>query len=212
MVPAPRRRGQLRERLGICVAGVLLGSLTGCPPRATVESPVGPMETTQEASDLTFGPGDVFDVRVFNEPDLSGTYRVNSDGTIDYPLVGQLKVEGLDAHTVSGLVADRLREKFVRQPQVSVFPREQNSKKITILGHVAKPGQFPYSPGLTVIDVISLAGGFTPLAAKNKSSLTRLEGGRKTVRELSLGDIEMGRAANVPLRPGDIITVPERIF
>lgn len=217
---SPRRFGPVRVAaratgiLGrLAFAGLLVASLAGCPPREPVETAItAGQETLGVVSDLTLGPGDVFDVRVFNEADLTGTYRVNGDGTIDFPLIGQVRVEGLDPHTVGTLLEGKLRERFLRQPQVSVIVKELNSKKITVLGQVTKPGSIPYTPNMTVIEAISVANGFTPLASKNKSTLTRIEGGKKTVSELPLGDIEQGKAPNVPLRPGDLISVPERIF
>src|SRR5687767_9377122 len=81
------------------------------------------------------GPGDVFEVRVYNEPELSGLYRVASDGTIDVPLVGRVSVDKMTAGDVSLRLAEELR-RFVRDPQVSLFVKEFNSQKIYVFGQV----------------------------------------------------------------------------
>lgn len=167
---------------------------------------------TVPMADTTLGIGDTFDVRVFGEQDLSGTYRVGSEGTINFPLAGTIKVEGLDPQQIAKRIADRLADGMLRNPQVSVLVKEQTSKKVYILGQVIKPGTFTYTPSMNVVEAITIAGGFTPLAAKNDTTLTRSEQGQKTTTKIPVEDIGKGQAKNVYLRPGDIISVPERLF
>ncbi len=150
---------------------------------------------------------------MFGENDLSGQYRVGAEGNINFPLIGVVHVEGLDAQAAAKIIADRLREgKLLRDPQVTVLVKEQNSKKVYIMGQVGHPGTLPFTPSMSVVEAITLAGGFTPLAAKNDTTVTRSEMGKKTVVRVPVADIGEGRAPNVFLRPGDIISVPERIF
>ncbi|MCU1279934.1 MAG: polysaccharide export protein [bacterium] len=175
--------------------------------------------TTQEQTlpvppqiDTTFGVGDTFDVRVFGEADLSGSYKVGGQGNIDFPLIGIVRVQGLDPQGVAKLLADKLRQGILRDPQVTVLAKEQTSKKVYIMGQVGRPGTLPYTPSMNVVEAITLAGGFTPLAAKNDTVVTRVENGKKTIVKIPAGDIGEGRARNFFLLPGDIISVPERIF
>ena len=188
---------------------ILCAALVACGPasRTVVETPalLGPVDTS-------LGVGDSFDVRVFGEPDLSGTYKVGSEGNINFPLLGVVHVEGLDAQAAAKRIADKLREGILRDPQVTVLIKEQTSKKIYILGQVGKPGTFPYTPSMSVVEAITIAGGFTPLAAKNDTTITRTEQGKKTVTRVPVADIGEGKAMNVYLQPGDIISVPERLF
>ncbi|HVQ24116.1 MAG TPA: SLBB domain-containing protein, partial [Planctomycetota bacterium] len=86
------------------------------------------------------------------------------------------------------------------------------SKKVYIIGQVSKPGTLTYTPSMSVVEAITLAGGFTALAAKNDTTVTRLERGEKTTTKIPVADISEGKAKNVYVRPGDIISVPERIF
>ena len=162
--------------------------------------------------DTTFGVGDTFEVRVFGEGDLSGAFKVGGEGNIDFPLIGVVHVEGLDPQGVAKLLADKLRQGILRDPQVTVLAKEQLSKKVFIVGQVGHQGTLPYAPSMNVVEAITLAGGFTPLAAKNDTTVTRIENGKKTIVKVPAGDIGEGRARNFFLQPGDIIFVPERIL
>jgi polysaccharide export outer membrane protein len=189
---------------------VLSLGLVGC-----VQTPNAGLEVlahSTDASELALGPGDKFDIRVFGEPDFTGTYRVDPDGTISYPYVGQVKVDGLRPNEVSKLIREKLAEKYLRNPQVSVLVQEQVSKKITIIGQVAHPGTFPFTANMNVVEAITVAGGFTPIASKDHTTITRIEAGRKFSIEVPVGRIGEGKAQNVSVRPGDIISVPERMF
>jgi protein involved in polysaccharide export with SLBB domain len=185
--------------------------LLACGPSTKNVAVLEPIAPTAQV-DTTFGVGDTFEVRVFGEGDLSGAYKVGGEGNIDFPLIGVVHVEGLDPQGVSKLLADKLRVGILRDPQVTVFAKEQVSKKVYIMGQVGRPGTLAYTPSMTVVEAITLAGGFTPLAAKNDTTITRVERGKKIIVKVSAGDIGEGRAHNFALLPGDIISVPERIF
>jgi polysaccharide export outer membrane protein len=190
----------------VFVCGVALG----CGP-STRSVPVE-MPPVAPVADTSLGVGDSFEVRVFGEPDLSGLYKVGSEGNINFPLIGVVHVEGLDAQGASKLIADKLRQGILRDPQVTVLVKEQTSKKIYVLGQVGHPGTFTYTPSMSVVEAITVAGGFTQLAARNDTTVTRNEQGRKTIVKAPVADIGEGKAPNLFLRPGDIISVPERIF
>lgn len=187
---------------------ILLVMMAGCGSTARVVSD----HTVPPVADTTLGVGDAFDVRVFGETDLSGTHRVSAQGTITFPLAGEIQVEGLDPTTVAERIAVRLREGILRNPQVTVFVKDQTSKKVMILGQVSKPGTFTYTPSMSVVEAITVAGGFTPMAAKNGTTITRNEQGKKITLRVPVEDIGVGKAKNVYVRPGDIISVPERLF
>ncbi|EAU67344.1 AceH [Stigmatella aurantiaca DW4/3-1] len=151
------------------------------------------------------------EVRVFQEPDHSGIWRVSPEGTIDYPLCGKVTLEGRTSSTA----ADVLREclaRYLRNPQVAVLIREYNSKKIFVFGEVQKPGTFPYDGEMTIIQAITLAGGFTKLAAKNSTNVTRRVDGQERKIRVPVEDIGVGREKNFLLQPGDIIFIPESFF
>jgi polysaccharide export outer membrane protein len=170
------------------------------------------MEVPPPIGDSSLGVGDTFDVRVFGEADLSGTYRVGPEGTITFPLAGVIKVDGLEPQAAAKKIAERLADGILRNPQVTVLVKDQTSKKVMVMGQVSKPGTFPYTPSMTILEAIGAGGGFTQISAKNDVTITRTEAGIKTTTKIPVGDISEGKAKNVYVRPGDIISVPERIF
>lgn len=184
--------------------------------RSAPRVPDLPLPTEQEAraaasTSNTLGAGDVVEVRVFQEPDHSGIWLVSPEGTIDYPLCGKVELAGRTSSTA----ADALRgclARYLRNPQVAVLIREYNSKKIFVFGEVQKPGTFPYDGEMNIIQAITLAGGFTKLAAKNSTNVTRLVDGQERKIRVPVEDIGVGREKNFLLQPGDIIFIPESFF
>lgn len=158
------------------------------------------------------GPNDVFEVRVVGEDELTGSYRVSSDGTIAFPFCGKVAVAGRTAPEISERLTICLSDGYLKNPQVTVFIKEANSKKVFVLGEVQKPGTFPYEDGMSVIQAITLAGGFTKLAAKNSVLVTRTTDGQEQRVKLAVDDIGAGKKENFYLQPGDIVYVAESFF
>jgi protein involved in polysaccharide export with SLBB domain len=164
-------------------------------------------------NDTSLGVDDVFEVRVFGEAELSGQYRVGQDGTIDFPLIGEVRVLGEEPRAVAALVASRLREGGVLvAPQVSVFVEEYNSKRFSVLGAVGTPGNFEMRSGMTVVQAIGLAGGFSNLANRDGTFVTRQIDGRARRFSVPVDRITSGQEEDFPLQAQDIVYVPERIF
>lgn len=185
---------------------VLLGAACGPNGRTTRPATTG-------ADDTTLGLDDVFDVRVFGESDLSGSYRVGQGGTIDFPLVGQLHVLGREPTEVAAMIGQALREGgYLVNPQVSVFVQEYNSKRISVLGAVGSPGNFEMRSGLTVVQAIGTAGGFAPLANRDGTYVTRRVGDEIQRFSVPVDRITSGQDPDFPLQAGDIVFVPERLF
>jgi polysaccharide export outer membrane protein len=161
----------------------------------------------------TMSPGDVFKMEIVGEKDLPEEYQIASDGTVDLPYVHRLHVAGLEPQQAARMIRERLIQgKVLSDPTVIVSIKEFSTKRITVLGQVSKPGSFPLTPGLSLIQAISLAGGFNAIANKNSVNLTRkTKAGTRTV-VLSVEAITDGRSPDVPLQGGDQIYVNERIF
>jgi protein involved in polysaccharide export with SLBB domain len=168
--------------------------------------------TQGSSSEDRIGIDDVFEVRVYGEPELTGPYRVAMDGTIDYPLAGRLSVVGLRSGEIQQLLVTKLKDGYLKKPQVTVTVKERNSQKITVFGQVAKPGQVPYYPNMTIVDAIANAGGFTGIAAKNSVNLRREVSGKIETHIFPVADIAEGRSQNVMVLPGDVLVVDERVF
>lgn len=198
--------------LGLFVAaGVALAFVMSACQR-NVPPPLLVTQAEELPPDDKVGVDDAFEVRVFGEPDLSGTYRVATDGTIDFPLAGRVRVVGLRTGEIQRGLIGRLREGYLKDPQITVSMKEWNSRKISVLGQVQKPGPVAYHPHMTIVDAIALAGGFTGIAAKNSVSLRRETSGRVESKVYPVADITQGRSNNVPVLPGDVLVVEERLF
>lgn len=159
------------------------------------------------------GPGDVFTMEIVGEKDLPREFQVASDGTADLPYVQTVEVAGLEPQEVSRVVRKMLIDrKVLVDPIVVVQVKEYNSRSVILLGQVAKPGSFPLTPGLTLLQAISLAGGLTQIANDDRVSLTRKVGTSSKTIVLSVDRITEGQAEDVPLAAGDRIYVYERLF
>lgn len=162
--------------------------------------------------DTTLGAGDLFMVRVYRQDELSGEYSVSSEGTISFPLIGTVAVEGKTPAQVERLIRDSLANGYLKDPQVSVLVKEYRSKKVSVFGQVRKPGTLPFVDGMTVVEAISQAGGFTEMARKNAVTVTRKGGPNSKKFTVPVESIGEGKAANFFMRPGDTIFVPRRLW
>jgi polysaccharide export outer membrane protein len=194
-------------------------ALLGFVACATSSSPSG-TSTTDPAAVAppvehlsgTLGVGDVIEIRVFREPDLAGVFRVTRTGAIEMPLIGTVQLMGREPDEVASEIRSRLAAGYLKEPQVAVFVREHNSQKVYVLGQVAKPGTFPYEDGMSIIQAITNAGGFTRLASTNGVTVTRAVGEVERRFSVPVGDIGSGKAPNFTLQQGDIIFVQEALF
>lgn len=159
------------------------------------------------------GPGDIFILEIVGEKDLPKEYQVAADGTVDVPYIHTIKVLGLEAPEVARLVREQLiREKFLADPSVIVQVKEFHSRRITVLGQVAKPGSFPFTPGLSLIQAVSLAGGLTAIADADRVNITRKGKQRSHTAVVSVEAITEGTSPDIPLQAGDQIFVHDRLF
>lgn len=193
--------------VALALVCALVASASGCVKQTNaVKLP------TQE-EDTTLGPGDVFDVRVYNEKELSAEYQVSPDGTASFPFIGVLTVAGKDTTTIAREISSKLENGgYLKSPYVSVLLHESKSKRYSVLGAVAKPGTMPLTPGMTIVQAVSQAGGFTPLANKDGTVVTRRSGDKLERFQIPMTDIARGNADDFALRSGDIVFVPERLF
>jgi polysaccharide biosynthesis/export protein len=122
---------------------------------------LGAGPTRADDSDYSVGDGDVLKVTVYDHPDMDTTLRVSGGGTIIMPLIGPLQVDGLTVDQVADKISKALAEGYLINPQVSVFIQEFRSKKVTIIGQVKNPGLYELSGPITLLELISKAGGLT---------------------------------------------------
>jgi protein involved in polysaccharide export with SLBB domain len=193
-----------------CLAALLAAALACGGLARTVREAPPASEDVPAAS--TLGPGDVVEIRVYQEPELSGLYQVGPEGDVVFPLCQHVPVSGLTPNGAAERLRDCLAAKYMRSPQVSVLVKEYNSKKVFVFGEVQKPGTFVFEDGMSIVQAVTLAGGFTKTAAQNSTSVTRRVNGQEVKVKVQVQDIALGRAPNFTLEPGDIVYVPESLF
>ena len=178
----------------------LLLSLGACASRAGSGGDAERREAF-DARDYRLGAGDEIRVSVFGEPDLSGEVRVDGRGEVTLPLIGAVAAEGLTSAALSDAVSSALAEGYLRDPRVTVEVTAY--RPYFILGEVAKPGTYPYQDGLTVLNAVATAEGFTYRA--NERIVFIVRDGEEEERRFLLD-------SNTPVRPGDTIRIGERFL
>jgi polysaccharide export outer membrane protein len=198
----------------LCVAFAAT-ALAGCASGASqgVEPGTAPPES---AAGYVIGPGDSLDIFVWRNPELSVTVPVRPDGRISSPLVEDMVAAGKTATQLARDIEAVLGE-YVREPNVTVIVGEfvgQFTEQIRVVGQAAQPRSLPFRQGMTVLDAMIEVGGLTPQAAGNRAKLVRWEDGRQVDIAVRLHDlVNKGRiSANVALRPGDVLIIPESVF
>ena len=182
-------------KLGWCLAVLL--ALAGC-------SRVKNLPPLPEPADAAYrlGVSDQVRLLTYGEESLSEIFRVNDAGNIALPLLGPVRAQGLTTDELGrAIVAELGRRSLIRDASVSVEVVEY--RPVFVLGEVNRPGQYPYQPGMTVLSVAAVAGGFTYRAVQDQAAVVRLVNGKPVE----------GRADPLTvLRPGDVVTIYERLF
>ena len=155
------------------------------------------------------GPEDVLDVTVWKEPDVSRVVPVRPDGRISLPLISDVQASGLSPVQLAAAVTERLRE-FLNEPKVTVIVTAINSQRVYVVGEVLRAGAFPLAPGMTVLQAISSAGGFTTFADVKKIHVLRMRDRKQIELPFNYREVLKGDRPeqNIPLEPGDTIVVP----
>jgi polysaccharide export outer membrane protein len=169
--------------------------------------PASAPATTDPA--YVIGPEDVLDINVWKEPDMTRVVPVRPDGKISLPLINDVQAAGSTPQQLAATVTEKLR-KFLTEPQVTVIVTAINSQRVFVVGEVLRAGAFPLIPGMTVLQALSSAGGFTTFADVKKIHVMRLVNGKHielpfNYREVLKGD---NPDQNIKLEPGDTVVVP----
>ncbi len=165
-----------------------------------------------ERSSGVIGRMDHVEIRVFREDELTTRGQLSGDGTISMPLIGSVRLEGLTTDQAAAAITRRLADGYLVKPEVSVSIEARIRKTVTILGQAQRPGVFelPAHRQLTIVEAIGMAGGVTRIGNAKKITLKRLSSG--SVETVNLSEITKGKGADIPLRDGDVITIPESLF
>lgn len=176
---------------------IVAAGLAGC---RTMTAPPSAFEN-QLIEPYRLDSGDRLRITVFEQASLTNTYTVDQSGHVSLPLIGSVGARGRTTQELAGTIASALKRGFLRDPDVSV--EVDAYRPFFIMGEVRAPGQYVYVTGLTVQTAVAIAGGFTPRAFEDLVEITRQINGEVMTGAVPLTD---------PVRPGDVLTVRQRLF
>ena len=192
-------------RLLIIVTALILAGVAGCASTPATRIPATPPPVPS----YLLQAGDVLQVTVWKEPDLTGEVLVRSDGGVSFPLVGDV--------TAAGKTVDQLRDEFTKRlkgfipdPVVTIATKQMGGNQIYVIGRVQRPGGYSFVKPLDVMEALSLAGGGTPFASLNDIVILRRENGQQRTIPFHYSDVARGKklAQNIVLESGDTVVVP----
>ncbi len=164
----------------------------------------------QYKADYKMGAKDLLEISVFGLEEMNNKVRVSEDGKITLPLLGEVEVEGLTKTELEKKLSQLLEEKYLQSPQVTVFIKEYQSKRISVLGAVGKPGPYELLGRQTLLQLISEAGGLTEDAGDDIIVIRQFQDGTSTSLKIPIDDLFLKGDArlNIPLEPNDIVNIP----
>lgn len=190
------------------LAGALALAACSDGPRPNMPGPVTHTTTTSgevalppdATLDYRLGSGDKLRLIVFGEAELSGDFDVSGGGRVSLPLIGQIDAEGLTLSQFEAAVITKLQDGYLNNPRVSA--EVLNYRPFYIYGEVGSPGQYPYTSGMTLLNAVAVAGGYTYRANQERAFITRGEG----------AEVAYPASQAVKVLPGDVVRIPERFF
>jgi polysaccharide export outer membrane protein len=177
------------------------------PPAASSSAAGAGSKAATADPSYVIGPQDVLDISVWKEEQLTKTVPVRPDGKISMPLLNDVQAAGLTPTQLANNITESLK-KFVTDPQVTVIVREINSQRVYLLGEVGRAGAYPLLPGMTVLQALSSAGGFTQFANLKKIYVLRVENGKQEKFPFNYKHALESPDQNILLKAGDTIVVP----
>jgi polysaccharide biosynthesis/export protein len=153
------------------------------------------------------GPQDVLDISVYQAPDLTKSVQVAESGTINLPLVGDVRAGGVTARELEQDLKSKYGARYLQNPQVTVFVREYNSQRVTVEGAVERPGVYPYRGRVSLLQLIATAGGLKDVADGSEVLVFRTATGKREAARFNIDDIKTGTASDPPIMQGDVVIV-----
>ena len=181
---------------------------------APAASAVPGQNITAAGGDYVLTPSDTIEMMVFHEPDLTTQTKIGSDGTAQFPLIGELRIAGLAMRDARELIRRRYNADYLVEPQVYLNVVGYAGRKFTILGQVARPGTYDFPPGehLNLLEAVGMAGGFTRLADRGGLIVKREAGGSEQTLKVNAKKLTLKDNKPFQLASGDVITVGESWF
>lgn len=160
------------------------------------------------AGEYRIGPGDVLDVSVWKNSDLTRQMAVLPDGNIHFPLVKEVTAEGLTVKELEAVIMEKLK-KYVPEPDLSISIVQVNSMMIYVIGKVNSPGRFAINTKIDILQALAIAGGLNPFAKEKEIAVFRKQGGQTTLFNFNYEEVSEGKnlTQNITLQRGDVIVV-----
>ncbi len=170
---------------------------------------VVPSIAQEETPDYLIGPKDILNIHVWQEPELTRDVTVTPDGRITFPLIGKIMAQGKTVTELKEIITKKLKN-FITVPEVTVIVNESLSRTVYIIGTVNEPGPYPLSPNMTVLQALSVAGGFTEWADTKNIQIVRRDGKKEVQLRFNYKKFISGKnlEQNILLKPNDTIVVP----
>jgi len=182
----------------------------------SAESPASPVPPVSPTTDYVLRPSDILQVKIFQEDDLTREVSISGGYTISLPLIGTVDIKGRSVRQVEEIVRQLYDRDYIVNPQVTVIVLKYAERSVNVIGSVNSPQAVPFPPerGLTLLEAIARAGGFSRLADRSKVVITRTdEKGVSTTFTVNAEKLIGGKSANLwPLQVDDVVHVPENIF
>ena len=196
--------------LSVVCAFSIIGANFAC-----AQSPDQPVNISQPSHVLL--PGELIQIKVFQEPDLDTAVRIPGDGRVNFPLIGDVALAGQSVQQATRVIRDRLQARFLVNPQVSIAVLEPAKRLFTVLGQVQRPGTYRFpateQQNLDLLQVIGIAGGYTRLADSGRITIKRRIDGSEKIFRLDGKRLARGESGEpFSIISGDVITVGERLF
>lgn len=189
----------VRQLLLVC--GVVLYAGTAFAQAASESTQAPEVQAPRSAAEYTLGAGDKLRITVHESPDLTGEFLVSGSGYVSMPLIGEVFAGGLTVRQLADAIAAKLTPDYLKNPRVSI--EVLNFRPFDIIGEVNKPGSYPYRPGMTILNAVAMAGGFTYRADKDDLYIKRAK---------DPDGHEVEATQQTAVLPGDVIRVKERFF
>jgi polysaccharide export outer membrane protein len=201
-----READEMHNKKIISVIVILL-SLVFCHNSLAETQDINKPDTT--TSHYLIGPNDVLNIFIWREPDLTQDVVVMPDGRITFPMVGEIMAQGRTVSELKDMITERLKN-FITAPEVTVIVRSSQSRIIYTIGKVNGPGPYPLTPGMTVLQALSVAGGLTDWADLKNIIIVRRLGEKEIQIPFNYKDFIAGKnpEQNILLKPSDTIVVP----
>ncbi len=204
-------KNMMKKRwLFVCLLFLFIGCGAATPLFAAAEDVSGQTESLGGDFAYRIGPQNLLQIKIFGESAINQVYRIDETGYITHQLLGRVKLEGHTVAEAERMIEDRLRGGYILHPNVTVFVIEHS--RFSILGEVRRPGNYEITGRVSIIEAISMAGGFTPLANQNNVRIVRKKEGQEQTIRVNANQLLQSAQNPIDIEANDVVVIPKSFF